>query len=40
VLAAAIEAPAAEASMRAVITRNTIVLLRARRSGGIIAAAT
>src|SRR5690348_7988733 len=40
VVTAATEAPAAEASMRAAITRNTIVLLRARRSDGIIAAAT
>jgi len=40
VVTAATEAPAAEASIRAAITRNTIVLLRARRSDGIIAAAT
>src|SRR5690349_6466517 len=39
VVAAAIAPPAAEARMRAAITRNTFVLLRARRSGDLIAAA-
>jgi hypothetical protein len=40
VVAAAIAPPAAEARIRAAITRNTFVLLRARRSGDLIAAAT
>jgi hypothetical protein len=40
VLTAATAPPAAEARIKAAMTRNTFVLLRARRSGDLIAAAT